>query len=69
MKSYLKYANATVFHHLFHLGSARENNIEQIQMTMVLRVSSTFLVVALMYLVMETPEKLKNAIERRVRLR
>ena len=38
-------------------------------MTMVLSVSSTFLVVALMYLVMETPEKLKIAMERSVRLR
>ena len=43
--------------------------MEQIQMTMVLSVSSTFLVVALMYLVIDTPEKLKKAMERRVRLR
>ena len=37
--------------------------MEQNQITIVLRVSNTFLVVALMYLVMDTPEKLKNAID------
>ena len=35
-------------------------------MNIVLRVSRTFLVVADMYLVMETPEKLKKAMEIRV---
>ena len=39
------------------------SSIWQIQMTMVRSVSRTFLVVALMYLVMDTPEKLKKAME------
>ena len=38
-------------------------------MTIVLRVSSTFRVVADMYLVIETPEKLKKAMDTRVRER
>ena len=62
-----------------HLSSLKDNNIEAIQMTSVRRVSRTlkkafnfyqiyscpwtFLVVAPIYFVMETPEKLKNAME------
>ena len=47
----------------------RWKSMLQTQITNVRSVSSTFRVVALMYFVMDTPEKLKKAIERTVRER